>query len=49
MKYVLIMLVLILSACSSAPTRILVKHCEALGDDLYSCEMIPKKEFIGKK
>lgn len=49
MKYVLLMMVFVLSACSSAPTKILVRHCQSLGDDLYDCEMIPKKDFTGRK
>jgi hypothetical protein len=32
------------TGCSTGPTKILVKNCVAVGDDLYSCEEIPTKE-----
>ena len=46
MKYLLILL-LTVSGCAS-PQKILVKNCKAVGNGLYECEEIPKKD-IGRK
>lgn len=49
MKYVLALMVLMLAGCSSAPRKVLMKNCDAVGSGLYECEEIPKKELGGKR
>jgi uncharacterized lipoprotein YajG len=46
MKSILFVILTLLTftGCSTGPTKLLVKNCIALGDDLYSCEEIPTKE-----
>lgn len=48
MLAIVAMAISILSGCSSAPTKILMKNCDSVGDNLYRCEEIPKKEFGGR-
>lgn len=38
----------LLVGCASGPQTILVKKCQSLGADLFSCELISKKEIGGK-
>jgi hypothetical protein len=49
MKYLIALCLVMLSACASKPVKIMVKNCEALGSNLYSCEEIPQKDIQPRK
>lgn len=47
MRFAVLIGLIMLSACSSAP-KIRVKNCKAIGSNLYECEMLPDQERHGK-
>lgn len=49
MRIVMLILLLALCSCSSAPKKLLMKNCDKVGSNLYECEEIPAKEVGGNR